>query len=420
MAKNIKAVVLAAGKGTRMKSDTPKVLHALGGRPIIEYVIKAVRSSGIKEIVCVIGHKADNVKHFLKGTKVVKQKRLLGSADALKSAAKALKSFTGDILVLCGDIPLVTPETLKRLREEHAGEENSCTLLSAQMLNSTGYGRVVRDSMDRVIKIVEETEANPSEKSIKEINTGIYCFKKRDLFPLLNRIKNINKKSEYFLTDIISLMHTSGLKIGSLVINKGIETLGINSRIDLAIAEKELKMRRLAALMAEGVTIVDPSSTYIDGDVNIGRDTTIYPQTMIEGRVKIGRNCKIGPFARIRPGCELKDGVEIGTFVEIVRTKIDKRSKVKHHTYLGDCVVGKDVNVGAGTITANYDGKKKFVTTIDDNAFIGSGTVFVAPVKVGKKAVTGAGAVVTRKHNVAPGSVVVGIPAKVLKRGGRG
>ncbi|NQT06390.1 MAG: bifunctional N-acetylglucosamine-1-phosphate uridyltransferase/glucosamine-1-phosphate acetyltransferase [Candidatus Omnitrophica bacterium] len=416
MPKNIKAVILAAGLGTRMKSQLPKVLHPLCGKPMIEHVVEAVRLAGIRDIICVAGYKSHMLKSALKGVKVVKQKRPLGSADALKQAKRYFKNFNGDIMVLCGDEPLIKTETLKRLINEHKRNGNYCTLLSARMPDPSGYGRIVRDGGGKVINIVEETEVSEFEKSIDEINTGTYCFKGRGLFSILNRIRNNNKKKEYFLTDAIPIINKNNLKADAIVTEDSEEALGVNSRKNLALASDVLRKRILAKLMKEGVTIVDPNSTYIDKDVKIGQDTTIYPSTIIEGNAKIGRGCRIGPFARIRPGCEITQGAEVGNFVELVRTKIGKGTRVKHHTYLGDTIVGNKVNIGAGTITANYDGKNKQKTYIDDGAFIGVGTILIAPVRIGKGATTGAGSVVTKNHNVPPKAVVAGVPAKILKQ----
>jgi len=413
MAKPIKAIILAAGMGTRMKSHIPKVLHPIFNKPMIERVLDQVRGIGIEEITCVIGHKSDIVKDAVKGVKIIKQEKPLGSADALKQARASFKNYTGDLLVMYGDIPLVKRETLKGLVDKHRRNKDFCTLLCARAANPIGYGRVVTNDSGRVIKIVEEIEATIFEQAIEEINVGAYCFNGSNLFSLLDKVKSNNKKSEFFLTDIISMAHKKNLKVMPFLTEDESEALGVNSKKDLAAAEKIIRMRTLDRLMNEGVTIVDPETAYIDEDAIIGKDTIIYPNTIIEGDVEIGKNCKIGPFARIRPGSKMKDSVEIGNFVEIVRSTIDRQSLVKHHTYLGDAVIGKNVNIGAGTITANYDGKGKYVTKIDDNAFIGSGTILIAPVRVGKNATTGAGSVVTKNHDVPPDSTVVGIPARM-------
>jgi len=287
------------------------------------------------------------------------------------------------------------------------------------MDDPAGYGRIKRDKDGNVTGITEEIEATGREKAVKEINVGTYCFRGDILFSLLNEVKNDNKKGEYFLTDIISLMRRKGLKIGAVSTDDSGEAIGINSRKDLSVAAKILQKRTALRLMESGVTIADPGTTYIAEDARIGKDTVIHPHTIIESGVAIGRDCSIGPFARIRPGCRLADNVEIGNFVELVRTRIGNKTKVKHHTYLGDAVLGRNINIGAGTITANYDGKGKYATHIGDGAFIGSGTILVAPVRIGKKAVTGAGAVVTKNHDVPAGAVVVGIPARVLRKKGK-
>ncbi len=419
MSRKTKAIILAGGLGTRMRSETPKVLHNLNGRPMIHHVLDVVKSAGVKDVVCVAGHKSDEVKAALKDVKTVKQKRPLGSADAVSSAKKLFKNFTGDLLVLCGDAPLVRPETIMRLKEVHAKGKNTCTLLTTRMEDPTSYGRIARDPQDLPCGIIEETEATRAEKRISEVNVGTYCFNAGKFFPLLSAVTNKNRKKEYFLTDIIGLIHKENLKIGSVMTDDPDEALGINTRKDLAMAEKVLHKRKLTRLMSEGVTILAPESTYIDDSVRIDRDTVVYPHTVIEGEVSIGKKCRIGPFARIRSGCTLRDNVEIGNFVELVRTTVGANAKIKHHTYLGDTSVGKNVNVGAGTITANYDGKKKNRTAIDDGAFIGVGTMLVAPVKIGKGARTGAGCVVTKKKNVPPKAVAVGVPARILKKGKR-
>jgi bifunctional UDP-N-acetylglucosamine pyrophosphorylase/glucosamine-1-phosphate N-acetyltransferase len=412
--KNIKAVILAAGKGTRMKSNMPKVLHTLCGKPMIQYVVDAARGAGIEDIICVIGHGAEEVRKHLEGVKTVPQKKPLGSGDALNSAGELLEGFEGDLVVLCGDAPLVKEDTIKRLIKAHRDEGNSCTVLTTKMGDPTGYGRISRNDDGAIVKIVEETEASVYDKAIEEINVGAYCFKCSGLFEILGRIKSGNKKGEYFLTDVVELARKERAKIGSAGTDDSNEAIGINSRRQLAMASKVLYARTADRLMDAGVTIVEPGTVFIDKGALVGPDTVIHPNTVIADGVKIGSGCSIGPFARIRRGCEIGDRAEIGNFVELVRTSIGDGSKVKHLTYLGDAVIGKDVNIGAGTITANYDGKGKYKTRIDDKAFIGSGTVLVAPVKVGKGAVTGAGAVLTKNHDIPPGKVYVGIPAREI------
>ncbi len=412
--KNTKAVILAAGKGTRMKSDTPKVLHLLCGKPMVQYVIDAAKSAGIEDIVCVVGYGAGKVRGVIQGAGAAVQEKALGSGDALGSAAAKLKGFTGDVVVLCGDAPLVSPGTIKNLVRAHKDEGNFCTVLTTFMSDPTGYGRVMRNDEGGIVKIIEETEASVYDKAVEEVNVGVYCFTCPDVFSLLRQLGNKNKKGEYFLTDILELARKKKLALGSAATDDPAEAIGVNSRVQLAAASKVLYARTARRLMEEGVTILDPETTFIESGVKIGSDTTVHPNTVISNGVSIGRGGSVGPFARIRSGCAIGRGVEIGNFVELVRTSVGDGSKVKHLTYLGDAVVGKNVNIGAGTITANYDGEGKRKTEIGDRAFIGSGTVLVAPVRVGKGAVTGAGAVVTKNHDVPPGKVYVGVPAKEL------
>lgn len=415
----MKAVILAGGRGTRMKATLPKVLYPVCGRPMIGYILDAVRSVGIKDIIVVTGYKSELLKDFLKGTKsvrTVKQKKFLGSADALKRAKTLLRGYKGDVLVLYGDDPLIKQETLEKLIDKHEEKNSFLTLLSVILDDPTGYGRIVRDENKKIVKIVEEINLSEVEKTIDEINVGAYCFKSKTLFSLLGEIKNNNPKKEYLLTDIVQLINEAGLGIDSTITDDTDEILGVNSRIELARAEKILTKRICHSFMKKGVTVLDPDTTFVNVGAVIGKETVIHPHTVIEDDVKIGEYCSIGPFARIRKGSRVNDYVEVGNFVELVRTKVDKHSKIKHFSYLGDTVIGKNVNVGAGTITANYDGKNKNITQIEDNAFIGTGTILVAPVKVGKKAVTGAGCVVTKKKNVPAGAVVVGVPAHTLKK----
>ncbi|MFA5084994.1 MAG: NTP transferase domain-containing protein [Candidatus Omnitrophota bacterium] len=411
------AIILAAGRGTRMKSDTPKVLHKILGKPMISYVTGAVSRAAIRDMVVVTGFGSDKVKEFFYGTKIktVVQKRLLGSANAVDAAKREIGS-SSDILVVYGDTPLITEDTLKRLIERHKSSGASLTLLTATLKNPSGYGRIIRDTDGRITKIAEDSEAREYKKEIREINVGTCIFTRSALFIALKEIGCDNSKREYYLTDAVKILSARALKVESIAVENLDEMTGINSRIELAAAVNVMKNRIMEELMASGVTIQDPATTTIYPDVSIGEDTVIYPNTIIESDVKIGSNCHIGPFARLRGGTRIGDKVEIGNFVELVRTGVAESTKVKHHTYLGDARVGKNVNIGAGTITANYDGKNKNRTFIGDGSFIGVGAILIAPVKIGKKALVGAGAVILRGTSVKDGATVVGVPAKILRR----
>ncbi len=412
---SLRTIVLAAGKGTRMKSDLPKVLHQVCGKPLIGHVLDVVKSARSLKTYVVLGHGIDQVKMVLNDEVIVEQKKLLGTADAVRSAVKFLSGYNGDVLVLCGDTPLLTKETVRKLIARHRQTKAVCTVLTAVIDQPKGYGRIVRDS-DRVIAIREEKDASEDEKLIQEINVGIYCFRSRELLQYLKKIKLNPVKKEYYLTDIIDLFAKAGLKVDAVITENPQEGLGVNTRADLAVAQSIIQQKILRNLMDEGVTIVDPATTYIDADVVIGQDTIIRPCTVIEGNVRIGKGCKIGPFARVRPGTRIDDHVEIGNFTEVSRTSIQSKTMMKHFSFLGDAVVGKKVNIGAGTVTANYDGVNKNKTIIQDEAFIGSDSVLVAPVKVGKKAIVGAGSVVTKGKIIPDGGIAVGVPARVIKR----
>lgn len=409
-------VVLAAGKGTRFYSGTPKVLHDLHGRSILQHVLDTAAACGFRRPVVVIGHEAAEVRRFLKGKAVsVVQKKQLGTADAVKSAERELSRF-GDIAVLYGDVPLVKKETLGSLIKQHDTSASSCTVLTVDMDDASGYGRIIRDLSGGVKAIVEEKEATPEEKETREINVGLYCFDRRDLYSAIKKIRRSRIKKEFYLTDVIAILLEDGKKVSAFKTDDPDESIGMNSRADLAKAYSILSRRKIEELISGSVTVLDPATTFISPEARIGKDTIIYPFTVIEKDVVIGKRCAIGPFCRLRPGTVVDDDAEIGNFVEIVRSTLRSHAKAKHLTYLGDVVVGKGTNVGCGTITANYDGKKKSRTVIGDKVFIGSGTILVAPVKVGNGAVTGAGSVILKNKNIPARSVAVGVPARILNK----
>ncbi|MDD4956971.1 MAG: NTP transferase domain-containing protein [Candidatus Omnitrophica bacterium] len=410
------AIVLAAGLGTRMNSDLPKVLHKVGARSILSRIVDSLKEAGIEDILIVVGFGAEAVKKEFSGqARFVHQVELLGSGDALKAAAGEIEASGAEkVVVACGDTPLISSATYRELRDMSEASGASCAVLTAEVGDPTGYGRIVRNGTGHVVRIVEEKDAGPAEKDIKEINSGTYCFGVEDLLRFIGEIKRNEKKKEFYLTDIVDILVSKGRKVVAGTCTER-EIAGVNSRKDIAAVNKVINDKKINELMASGVTITDPGTTSIDETAVIGRDTVIYPNTVIEKDVRIGGRCSIGPFARLRPGTDVSDNVEIGNFVEICRTSIASGTKVKHHTYLGDTRVGSDVNIGAGTITANYDGGKKNITEIGDGAFIGVGAILIAPVKVGAGSIVGAGSVVTKGRNVAPGETVAGVPARKLK-----
>lgn len=417
MSKNITVIILAAGKGERMRSDLPKVLHPICGRPMFLYTLDLVKSLKIKNVIVVLGHKHREVVRLLsKNVKVVLQKRLLGTADAVKCTKGYLRGFKGSLLILYADHALFKRETISKLVRHHIKNNLDATLLTAVVNDPVGYGRILRDRGGVVSGVVEENKANDFQKDIKEINLGASCFDKEKLFDALRYIKADNPKKEYYLTESIGVLYKRDVSIEAIRISDIDEAMGINHYPDLVKANRLMRKRIHENLMKQGVRVFDPDSTFIDWDVKIGQNTTIYPFTVIERDVKIGKNCSIGPFTHLRPGTVIKDNVILGNFVELVRSDVGKRCRVKHFSYLGDSRIGSYVNIGAGSVTANFDGKKKSVTVIKDRAFIGSDTILIAPVKVGKSAVTGAGSVITKDNNVPDRGVVVGVPAKILKK----
>ena len=434
---SLETIILAAGKGTRMRSKLPKVLHKVGGKAMLQHVVDAAKGAGSEREVVVIGSGAQLVEQTISGVEFVMQEEQLGTGHAVLSAKKNFEKSTGTVLILCGDTPLLTNELLKKFTAAHEDSKCAATVLTAKMPDATGYGRIIRDLDGSLEKIVEEKDANEFEKKINEVNAGVYCFDVQKLFGALEKIGNNNSQGEYYLPDALTILKDAGEKIGAFRANYADETLGINSRVQLAAADKIFRMKKNNELMEAGVTIIDPNTTFIDYDVKIGQDTIIYPNTYIEGNTTIGEDCAIGPnirftdmkvgnkvtaqfsycheaeicdgvtlgpYVHLRPGTTIGENVKIGNFVEVKNSNIGEGSKLPHLQYIGDTDMGSGVNVGCGTVTCNYDGKQKFRTTIGDNAFIGCNTNLVAPVNVKEGAYIAAGSTITKdvpKDNLA-------------------
>jgi len=452
--RSLDILVLAAGLGTRMKSGKAKVLHQLGGRPLIAHVCRAAELLKPGKIHVIVGHQADKVEAAVleelgpKRVAFIKQAQQLGTGDAVMSARPTLHDAESTVLILSGDVPLIRVETLRLLLKHHREDNSGGTILSVRMENPTGYGRIVRDQQDRFLRIVEQKEASPEEKQIREINSGIYCFETGKLFSALERVQPKNQQGEYYLTDVAEILRSDGEEVNVYVHNDAREVSGINTRAELAEFENLLRRNTIRGLMLEGgVTFIDPSHTYISAEAEIGRDSIIYPDAQIEGTSVIGEgceirsgtrisnsrignnvlikdhclivdsdidsNCSVGPFAHLRMNARLEEGAAVGNFVEIKKSSVGRGSKAMHLTYLGDATIGEQTNIGAGTVTCNYDGRQKHQTVIEDNVKIGSDTMLVAPVRVGRGSVTGAGSVVTR--DVPPDSLVAGVPAVIKK-----
>jgi bifunctional UDP-N-acetylglucosamine pyrophosphorylase / glucosamine-1-phosphate N-acetyltransferase len=424
---DLHVVVLAAGKGTRMKSALPKVLHSVGGHPLIDHVLRAAAHLRPTSTSIVVGHAAESVRARLSSRaelRFVVQEPQLGTAHALMQTERLLRGASGTLLLLSGDVPLLSAASLSRLIEVHQGADAALTLLSAVVEQPHGYGRVVR-SDGQVTKIIEERDASADERAIREINAGVYAFALEPLFEALRSVASQNAQGEYYLTDLVALYRQQQRVVESLRLNDPIEIAGINSRAELAEVGGIVRQRTNAALMAAGVTLVDPATAYIDADVEIGADTVIHPNVYLEGRTRVGAGCEIhagtrivdstigdrvvvlnytiisestvaadarlGPFAHFRPGSSVGEGAHIGNFVELKKTALGRGSKASHLTYLGDATIGEGVTVGAGTITCNYDGVHKHPTIVEDGAFIGSDSQLVAPVRIGKGAYVAAG-----------------------------
>lgn len=423
-----KALVLAAGQGTRMKSNGSKVLHKVFGKSLVEYPILAAKHIGVEEICLIVGHKAEDVKAALgESVSYVLQKEQLGTGHAVMQASDFIAD-ADEVMILCGDTPLITAETLKKMLDFHREKENSVTVLSTFMEDPTGYGRIVRSESGNMLKIVEQKDASEEEKRINEINGGIYTFDGKLLQYALSKLTNNNAQGEYYLTDTIEILLAEGHKVDAIAIEESDDIAGVNSRIQLAGVTQVMKERINEKHMANGVTLVDPSNTYIEPDVVIGKDTIIEPGCMLQGKTTIGEGCRIGyntkltnmtikdhvdieisvltdsfvdegthvgPFAYVRPNSHIGKNIKVGDFVEVKNATIGDGTKIAHLTYVGDADVGEKVNFGCGTVVVNYDGEKKHRTTIGNNAFIGCNTNLVSPVVVEDNAYTAAGSTIT-------------------------
>ena len=396
MEQDIVAVILAAGKGTRMKSNKSKLVHKIYGKELVKRVVETAKKSDIEDVIAIVGYKREQVQLVLgDSVKYAYQDEMLGTGHAVLQAEEYLKNKKGKVVVLNGDVPIIRPETIKNLIQKSIDNKEYATLLTAIYNNPTGYGRIVRDIGGNIEEIVEEKDASEEQRKIQEINAGIYCFDIQELLKALKELKPNNAQGELYLTDVVKIMNQKGLKTGAVIIKDNTEILGVNDRMQLELLTKVLKMRINQYHMKNGVTIEDIDNTYIYDDVEIGIDTVIHPNTTIKNDVVIGENCEIGPNAYIREGCRLANNVKIGSFVEIKKAIIGEGAKVPHLSYMGDCEIGAKTNIGCGTITCNYDGFNKSKTIIGDHSFIGSNTNLVAPVTLGKNSFVAAGSTIT-------------------------
>ena len=447
-------IILAAGLGTRMKSGKAKVLHQLGGRPLIGHVCRTAKSLGPGNIHVIVGHQAEEVeaaaREVLGANHVtfVRQPQQRGTGDAVMSARQGFQGADSTVLVLSGDVPLIRAETLRLLLNQHRQTNSVCTILGVRMENPTGYGRIVRDDRDCFVRIVEQKDATAEEKQIREINSGVYCFQAGKLFPALARVEPRNQQGEYYLTDVAEILLAHGEEVNVYSHHDAREVSGVNTRAELAEFENLLRRNTIRGLMLDGgVTFIDPSHTYISAEAEIGRDCVIYPDVQVEGKTTIGDNCElrsgsritdsrlgdnvtikdhcviidsdiesdcsVGPFAHLRMNARLEEGARVGNFVEVKKSRLGRGTKSMHLSYLGDASIGAKTNIGAGTITCNFDGENKHPTIIEDNVKIGSDTMLVAPIRIGRGSVTGAGSVVTK--DVPPNTLVAGVPAVIKK-----
>lgn len=448
------SIVLAAGKGTRMKSDLVKVMHPLAGEPLISYPVTAALAANASRVVVVVGHQAEAVRAYFSGREDMAfalQEEQKGTGHAVACAAPLLRGLRGRVLILCGDVPLIGADTLRGLLAVHGESAAAVTVLTAVVDKPFGYGRIVKDEAGRVTGIVEERDATPVQRMVREINSGIYCVDAPFLFEAVAGLSSDNAQGEYYLTDIVRMAVERGLSCAAFSVENPVDVMGINDRIQLAEAESILRKRINEAHMREGVSIRDPAATYIDRGVTIGRDTVVHPNSHISGGAVIGEGCviepsvvirgcrigagvvvkagsvledsiihagvSIGPMAHIRPGTELKERVIIGNFVETKNTVMGTGSMASHLSYLGDAAIGRDVNIGCGAVTCNFDGVEKQRTVIEDGAFVGSGVQLIAPVRVGRHSLVAAGGAIN--HDVPPGSLAIARCRQVNKEGWR-
>lgn len=390
------ALVLAAGKGTRMKSDKSKLVHKIYGKELVKRVVETAKKSNVDDVITVVGYKREQVQIVLgDSVKYAYQEEMLGTGHAVLQAEEYLKNKQGKVVVLNGDVPILRPETIKELIQKSIDNKEYATILTAIYNNPTGYGRIIRDVGGNIKEIVEEKDATEEQKKIQEINAGIYCFDIQELLNALKKIEPNNSQKEYYLTDVVKIMNDKGLKTGAVIVKDNTEILGVNDKMQLELLTKVLKLRINQYHMRNGVTIEDIDNTYIYDDVQIGTDTVIHPNTTIKNDVIIGKDCELGPNSYIREGCRLANKVKVGSFVELKKAIVGEGTKIPHLSYMGDCEIGAKTNIGCGTITCNYDGFNKSKTIIGDNSFIGSNVNLVAPVTLGKNTFVAAGSTIT-------------------------